>query len=336
MQIEERKSTSRRKFLLDSFGESIASHSSHSSSSSSIPSHKRDPLQQLLQLQYRYSRYLKGKMTSQWSGFQRDIIKSEERAQRRWNQKYGQQFKRTEIVDEVETTEVPYTEREYTIHSSPTRSKKIRTTTTRIVEVPQFRVEDDTYSDLIEEPVVRAREVWVKKLVPERSISRTQIPEAFHSYRADEYRRPQTSFPYQYDSRNDFFLDTPRDFGPRTYRSEPRDLETYVDDAPLRYAKPPESQLRLTRSGTTLTRVAGKKMVGVTVRETQRGCLVKTVEPGLAAERSGIRVGDTLTHINDQPIRTLQDFKYAMDKAGVKLTIEVDRKGHNVQFDIRR
>jgi len=56
----------------------------------------------------------------------------------------------------------------------PTKvQKKVRTK--KLVEVPSFKMVDETYTELIEEPAVRNKEVWVKKIVPERYMRKVPV-----------------------------------------------------------------------------------------------------------------------------------------------------------------
>lgn len=283
-------------------------------------------------------------MTAQWSGWQRDLIHAEERGQRKWSQKYGLQY--PQVTEIIETVQVQGTPRDY-----PPRTKQIRTTTTRIMEPPStFTAQDELYADA-ERPPVRTREVWVKKVVPVPEYYPTsrspRYQEDLSTYR--EYHRQGNVYDYQrqeqsqHDRQDGFFLDTPRDYhDPRQPRPGPdrRPSDNYVVNRSAyrsEYAHAPTKQLSLSNSGTSLlSKVGQKKLVGVTVRETQRGCLVKSVEHGQAAERAGLRVGDTLTFINDRPVRSLHEFKSLMDKASNTLTMEVERKGQNVLFTVRR
>lgn len=56
----------------------------------------------------------------------------------------------------------------------PTRVKK-KVRTTKLVEVPAFKMVDETYTEIVEQPAIRNKEVWIKKIVPEKYIERVPV-----------------------------------------------------------------------------------------------------------------------------------------------------------------
>jgi len=56
----------------------------------------------------------------------------------------------------------------------PTRVQK-KVKTTKLVEVPAFKMVDETFTEMIEQPAIRNKEVWVKKIVPEKYMERVPV-----------------------------------------------------------------------------------------------------------------------------------------------------------------
>jgi serine protease Do len=59
------------------------------------------------------------------------------------------------------------------------------------------------------------------------------------------------------------------------------------------------------------------------------GALVDTVQPGGAADRAGIRVGDSIVDIDGRPVRSLADLRTRLyaEAPGTALTVTYDRSG---------
>lgn len=78
----------------------------------------------------------------------------------------------------IRQVEVPYTR---TV-KVPVKTRKIVPTkvqkkvkTKKLVEVPSFKMVDETYTEVIEQPAVRNKEIWVKKVVPERFMQKVPV-----------------------------------------------------------------------------------------------------------------------------------------------------------------
>lgn len=78
----------------------------------------------------------------------------------------------------IRQVEVPYTR---TV-KVPVKTRKIVPTkvqkkvkTKKLVEVPSFKMVDETYTEVVEQPAVRNKEIWVKKIVPERYMQKVPI-----------------------------------------------------------------------------------------------------------------------------------------------------------------
>jgi len=78
----------------------------------------------------------------------------------------------------IRQVEVPYTR---TV-KVPVKTRKIVPTkvqkkvkTKKLVEVPSFKMVDETYTEVVEQPAVRNKEIWVKKVVPERYMQKVPI-----------------------------------------------------------------------------------------------------------------------------------------------------------------
>jgi NifB/MoaA-like Fe-S oxidoreductase len=65
---------------------------------------------------------------------------------------------------------------------------------------------------------------------------------------------------------------------------------------------------------------------------TGAGGVVVNVEAGSTAQALGLRVGDVVTRVNDQPMRDVIDYRYAM--AEERVTIEILRDGEPLRFAI--
>lgn len=51
--------------------------------------------------------------------------------------------------------------------------KKVRTN--KLVEVPSWTTADEEYTEIVEQPAIRQREVWVKKVVPEKYMKKVEV-----------------------------------------------------------------------------------------------------------------------------------------------------------------
>ena len=93
--------------------------------------------------------------------------------------------------------------------------------------------------------------------------------------------------------------------------------------------------------------VTGKPMLGINVTydvsesDSQRygfpvGVYIKVLEEGGAAEMAGMRVGDVIIAINDEPITTYEELKAAKEKfkAGDTITITATRAGVDMDFQV--
>jgi len=56
----------------------------------------------------------------------------------------------------------------------PTKVQK-KVKTKKLVEVPSFKMVDESYTEVVEQPAVRNKEIWVKKIVPERYMQKVPI-----------------------------------------------------------------------------------------------------------------------------------------------------------------
>lgn len=56
----------------------------------------------------------------------------------------------------------------------PTKIQK-KVKTMKLVEVPSFKLVDETYTEVMEQPAVRNKEIWVKKVVPEKYMQKVPI-----------------------------------------------------------------------------------------------------------------------------------------------------------------
>jgi len=78
----------------------------------------------------------------------------------------------------VRQVEVPYTR---TV-KVPVKTRKIvpvvvqkKVRTNKLVEVPSWTTADEEYTEIVEQPAIRQREIWVKKLVPEKYIKKVEV-----------------------------------------------------------------------------------------------------------------------------------------------------------------
>lgn len=78
----------------------------------------------------------------------------------------------------VRQVEVPFT-RQVKV---PIKTRKIvpvkvkkKVKTTKLVEVPAFKMVDETYTEMVQQPAVRNKEIWVKKIVPEKYMETVPI-----------------------------------------------------------------------------------------------------------------------------------------------------------------
>lgn len=302
----------------------------------------------------------------------------------------------------VRQVEVPYT-RQVKV---PVKQQKIVPTkvmkkvkTTKLVEVPSFEYRDETYTEIVEQPAMRDKEVWVKKIVPEKymekvPVTRTRqvkVPttviqevddyevvevsgsrvEQSDGYRIDEVEdtklveveefqkfrlRPEPEGPARVHDARDigYGEDNPmgRRVGAHTYdRYDPRvrDLPTdhqtsHTNFAPrtrpksasARGRKERERQLQqqqyanLSRPGSARsTRSANRepKPLGIKLSNTaERNCVAVTaVSRGSVAEQAGVRRGDALLRVNNQPTRSLKEFRRVVTASHGNLQMTVQR-----------
>ncbi|NJL10765.1 MAG: PDZ domain-containing protein [Calothrix sp. SM1_7_51] len=68
-----------------------------------------------------------------------------------------------------------------------------------------------------------------------------------------------------------------------------------------------------------------------------RGIIVTRIIPGSPAAKVGLRVGDVIQGINNQPVTTAEEVQQVLDKNGLNsnLQIEVLRSGQNLQFTVQ-
>ena len=94
--------------------------------------------------------------------------------------------------------------------------------------------------------------------------------------------------------------------------------------------------------------VTGKPMLGInltidiTENDAQRygfpvGVYIKALEDGGAAETAGMRVGDIIIAINDEPVSNAEELKAAKDKykAGDTITVTASRGGMEMDFQVQ-
>ncbi|MFH7029530.1 MAG: HhoA/HhoB/HtrA family serine endopeptidase [Heteroscytonema crispum UTEX LB 1556] len=69
----------------------------------------------------------------------------------------------------------------------------------------------------------------------------------------------------------------------------------------------------------------------------ERGIFVARVIPNSPAARIGLRAGDVIQEINNQPVNTAEEFQQILEKNGLNnnLQIEVLRNGQNLQFTVQ-
>jgi serine protease Do len=93
--------------------------------------------------------------------------------------------------------------------------------------------------------------------------------------------------------------------------------------------------------------VTGKPMLGINTTVdidemlSQRlgfpvGVYIKALEEGGAAELAGMRVGDIIIAINDEPVTSADELRALRDKfkAGETITVTASRNGVDMNFDV--
>lgn len=88
-------------------------------------------------------------------------------------------------------------------------------------------------------------------------------------------------------------------------------------------------------------RVAGAEIVDLRPEladyfEVEGGILIVDVLPGTPAAMAGIQPGDVITHIDRTTIRSLQEFRLGLRRAGESLPITVVRRGTAIQLLLHR
>ncbi|PLZ35679.1 signaling protein [Fischerella thermalis WC559] len=71
--------------------------------------------------------------------------------------------------------------------------------------------------------------------------------------------------------------------------------------------------------------------------EAEQGLLIVRIISGSPAARSGLRIGDVIQEVNNQPVTTPSQLLQILDKSGVgsNLQIEALRNGQTLQFTVR-
>lgn len=87
---------------------------------------------------------------------------------------------------------------------------------------------------------------------------------------------------------------------------------------------------QLTRSNTTTRQMTAKEdvMLGLTLKEVADGLYILNVDDNSAAEKMGLKYAQTITHVNDIPIKKIQDVK--------KIVAQAQRTKHILQFTLLR
>jgi C-terminal processing protease CtpA/Prc len=77
-----------------------------------------------------------------------------------------------------------------------------------------------------------------------------------------------------------------------------------------------------------------RPFLGILLKDTDSVLEINQVEPGGAAEKAGLRKGDILSKVNNEPIETYAQFSKAIQskKIGDKITIHVLRNGRSKKF----
>lgn len=126
-------------------------------------------------------------MNNRQAGAFREMIRKEERARERWHDDNRHLFnggtrELGTYGDEkriVRTVEVPFTQSVQvpvkTMQVVPTRSTQ-KVATRRMMEVPAFKEVKQKYTVVENRPAMRQKEIWVKKVVPERYMKRVEVP----------------------------------------------------------------------------------------------------------------------------------------------------------------
>ncbi|MGI8501780.1 MAG: PDZ domain-containing protein, partial [Hassallia sp.] len=68
-----------------------------------------------------------------------------------------------------------------------------------------------------------------------------------------------------------------------------------------------------------------------------RGIIIVRVIPNSPAGRIGLRAGDVIQQINNQPVNTTEEIQQILEKNGLNknLQIQVLRNGQNLQFTVQ-
>ena len=84
----------------------------------------------------------------------------------------------------------------------------------------------------------------------------------------------------------------------------------------------------------------GTGFMGVAVKDVDGALEVTQVEPGYPAEDAGIEVGDVLTSLNKQPLKSKDDLRDRMKKLadGDRVLLEFSRDGkvNSVEVDLAK
>lgn len=75
-----------------------------------------------------------------------------------------------------------------------------------------------------------------------------------------------------------------------------------------------------------LFRYPPPESIGVTL-ESAASSKVKAITPGSAADKAGIKAGDVLVTVNEQPISTAEDLRYALDSTKDSVLVTLERAG---------
>lgn len=99
-----------------------------------------------------------------------------------------------------------------------------------------------------------------------------------------------------------------------------------------------ESAERELRTANPALRIArrGPALLGVIGQASSRGCGIVRVQPGTAADRAGIVVGDFVTQINDRAVRSFESLarEIARYQPGDQITVTVSRRGTHLELPV--
>lgn len=327
-------------------------------------------------------------MNNRQAGAFREMVRKEEKARENWSRTNTQRLEAyaqtrglssrgsrprsrngPEEERRVRTIQVPYTKTvRVPVQGTGLVQVKVNkpVARTRLVEVPAYKDVREEYSVIEKRPSVRKKEIWVKKMVPEKYMKQVEVPRSrivrvpskkFQEVEAYETRtvtegRPMSVEGYRVDEilpdgsrirgQEVFHPDDHRVAGiPLDSRPPSRRVASRPASRSLnrKSPQPRRNPAILNRSLRQIEAKAGtvpRVNLGLRLQTASgerarqignHGVLVRNVGHAGPCERAGLVKGDVVQYVNNRPTRSTAEFNEILGSSAGPLHITVARGG---------